>query len=220
MYTLLPLRHSIALVLVSLTIIGLLVFSAGVMVGLRLDLHAVPGPVATFKPLTAARNPAFETVDAQPPGRPAGLAPMVAPVVSLASLQAAGDQAEASGSRVSASPSSSLEPSSLEPSSLEPSKAESVPGPSGDVAGRTDARTFSVQVGAFSHADYAEDRLADLSAEGFEAYLEEITTPSGSILVSVRFGDYSDSHAAWTAALEWAAGGPGREAIVLLGSGP
>ncbi len=65
-----------------------------------------------------------------------------------------------------------------------------------------------------------EDWLADLFAEGFEAYLEDITTPSGSTLVSVRFGDYSDSHAAWTAALEWAAGGPGREAIVLLGSGP
>lgn len=229
MYTYLLDRRSLFLLVGGASFAGVLLFVAGLLVGLRLNTPQM-AEAREFQGLaafdagilaTASAEPAApSSVPAEGVSTPEASTDSPEPAAKPSSAKgeaAAGGAATVTADTTSAAPATVPEPASppvvaakrapsAEPTATTEPVLRTPPAPT---AGR-----FTVQVGAYGVAENAERQLAQVEAEGFVAEMVAIRTAGGRVLTSVQLSGYATREAASAAAARYLAAAPGRDAIV------
>lgn len=244
MYTFLFDRKSLALLLGGAAVAGALLFAAGVLVGLRLDLPPRSGAVAEFEGLAGFEGGLIKSAGAAPAqpaaaapasgGHPGSATPAEPPPAATAAPAAPDRQpspppVEPARPAVQAPPAAEpvatvpppaqsadpgAEPAQATPATSPPAAAAE-PAASGACAAVTDGSGYYVQVGAYGLAANARRQIQALVSEGFgNAYLATLRTSSGGSLSAVRIGDYATRAEALEVCHRYLDAAPGREAIV------
>lgn len=174
---------------------------------------AAPAPVRPVAPASATpADQKIEVAGALRPPSDAGAAAAAADARNAAEMAAAARAsaarvAEAKAAETKAAESKAAEskaaesraaPAARAPAEAKPAPAKAAEAKAGDTkaaTGDADAKSFVIQLGAFSEANRARDRHAQLVNAGVKSYTEVIKTPTGD-KTRVRAGPFPNRDAA------------------------
>lgn len=187
-------KKTVVILLSGLTVVGLLLFAAGVLVGAKwiANQTITVAENSTAKPATAQPSPEPvigdepQTESADPQTKPegqAGAPPQVQAAPEATAAAAIPDKSAENESGKAQTPNYSV---SLSPPTwtIEP----------------TPVTTFEVQVGAFQQYENAERLKLDLERKGYSPIMFESRDRADNFWFAVRLGEYSDQTVAKQAA--------------------
>ena len=173
MYNFLFDKKSLVLLLAGLGLTGLLLFFAGLLVGVQVGLPTQ----ASYTPPRLPAAPKVPAKAALPESQPCK------PCAELAVVPPAAP----------AAPEVPVEEAAPEPEPVPPVQVAALP---------ADEAAFTLQVGAFRKAENSDKVIRDLASRGYQPYVVALKGSRSRVLHTVRVGRYADRGEAQKAATE------------------